>query len=362
MQDENIISILFWLRRGRTNKAGTAPIMCRITCNTVRANDFSTKLKCKVSDWNAKKQIVRGNSQDVRTTNEMLDGIRSKIKKHWLELENSGELVTAQILKDLYLGKKQKHSYSFLEVYAKYLSWYEKRELAGEVGSDTVDAVRVKYGHLKSYLSSVGKTGILLDDIPRAMFEDMKLYFLIDVKLSNNYVAKILAAYKSVLEYAVNNNYLLKNPFGGLTVKKEYTDPDFLALEHLKILENYHFENETFDKVRDFFVFCCYTGLAWIDYDALSQNEVVESDGGLWLDSQRQKGRSQNYGQYFTPISEKALEIYHKYGSNVEHLPRMTNQTFNRILKEVQAVVGIERGKDKNGLHCHLARHTFVWH
>lgn len=362
MRNENNVNILFWLRVARANKAGAAPIMCRITCNGVRAGDFSTKLKCNVSEWNAKRQIVKGASENSKTINQMLDGIRAKINKIWLELENNDMLVTASKLKELYLGNgQQQRSYTFLGVYDLYLAWYKKRLKAGEVGNRVVEAVTAKRQHLIDYLSSLGMNDVFIDEVTRAWFEDIKLFLLVEKRLKVNTSAKTMACYKAVLEYAVNHDYLEKNPFRGLTVKKEYTDPDFLELEHLEILENYEFENATFDRVRDFFIFCCYTGLAWTDYDALTQSEVVEQAGGLWLDSQRQKGRSQNYGKYFTPISEKALEIYHKYGSNVENLPKMTNQTFNRFLKEIQAVVGIERGKGKSGLHCHLARHTFVW-
>jgi hypothetical protein len=36
--------------------------------------------------------------------------------------------------------------------------------------------------------------------------------------------------------------------------------------------------------VRDIFLFCCYTGLAYADIEKLKQTEIIKgNDGGLWI-------------------------------------------------------------------------------
>jgi len=361
MAKNNILGVLFWIRKSKSKRAIHGSILCRITLNGERATEFSTGLRCKLSDWNAKRQVVKGASAEAKAMNDVLVNIRAGLKQLLLEMEGLGQEITADTLKEAYLGKKTKRHFTLLEVYDAYLDWYEKRKKAGEVGQAIIDFVKSKRSHLVSYLQQRDKMGVLIEKVPRAWFEDIKLFLMVDRDLKVNTTRKVMMLYKSVLEYGVNQGYLNRNPFSGLSVKKEYQDPDFLSLEHLDILENYVFENKTLDRVRDFFIFCCYTGLAWVDYHHLTQVEVVSARGQLWLDSQRQKVRNRNCGKYLTPLAGEALKIYQKYGSNVENLPRMTNQAFNRELKKVQALCGIERGKDKNKLHCHLARHTFVW-
>ena len=124
------------------------------------------------------------------------------------------------------------------------------------------------------------------------------------------------------------------------------------------MLANKKIEIERVGHVRDIFVFCCYTGLAYIDVKQLRRTELLKGvDGKEWLMTQRQKTESPTR----LPLLPKALEIVGKYRSHPECaksnlvLPVLSNQKMNAYLKELADICGI-----KKVLTFHIARHTFA--
>lgn len=112
------------------------------------------------------------------------------------------------------------------------------------------------------------------------------------------------------------------------------------------------------DIVRDMFVFCCFTGLAYIDVKKLTPNNIVPHiDGSQWIQSARQKTRS----KLGIPLLPTAMEILEKYQSHpkVQNgecvIPVLSNQKSNAYLKEIADRCGISKN-----LTTHLARHTFA--
>jgi site-specific recombinase XerD len=110
--------------------------------------------------------------------------------------------------------------------------------------------------------------------------------------------------------------------------------------------------------VRDVFVFCCYTGLSYVDVEKLTPKDISRGlDGEYWIFTERTKtGNSSNI-----PLLPKALELVAKYQDEPENvnngklLPVISNQKLNAYLKELATICGI----DKN-ITFHMARHTFA--
>ncbi|MEO0901744.1 MAG: site-specific integrase [Bacteroidota bacterium] len=112
------------------------------------------------------------------------------------------------------------------------------------------------------------------------------------------------------------------------------------------------------DLVRDIFVFCCYTGLAYADVKQLRQEDIIIGvDGYRWIKMARKKTKAISSIPLLPP-AEAIIEKYseHPYvldGKGV--LPVLTNQKSNAYLKEIADVCGINKN-----LTTHLARHTFA--
>lgn len=135
-------------------------------------------------------------------------------------------------------------------------------------------------------------------------------------------------------------------------IKKEVV---FLTTEELQKLEDYTFHQSRLETVKDMFVFCCYTGLAYTEMANLEEKHIIKGfDGNNWRKMMREKTQK----EVSIPILPKSANIIEKYqnkGKNGKLLPILSNQKFNSYLKEIADVVGIE----KNLTH-HIARKTFA--
>jgi integrase len=115
---------------------------------------------------------------------------------------------------------------------------------------------------------------------------------------------------------------------------------------------------ERLDVVRDIFVFCCYTGLAYVDVHKLKRSELVKGiDSNLWIYTHRQKTDTLSRIPVL-PIALAIIRSYDKHPQCIARdtlLPVMTNQKMNAYLKEIANIA-----KVKKPLTFHIARHTFA--
>jgi integrase len=121
---------------------------------------------------------------------------------------------------------------------------------------------------------------------------------------------------------------------------------------------NKKLHTERLELVRDIFVFCCFTGFAYIDVKNLTQeNLVMGIDGGKWINTERNKTKVRTN----IPLLDIPLKIIAKYNNNPRTinsgklLPVLSNQKSNAYLKEIADLCGINKN-----LTTHLARHTFA--
>ena len=78
---------------------------------------------------------------------------------------------------------------------------------------------------------------------------------------SNNGTLKHLQRLKKVIGLAIKRGDLSSNPFGAYQMKKEKVNREFLSIDELNAIEEIELKNATLRKVRDIFIFVCYTGL-----------------------------------------------------------------------------------------------------
>ena len=156
----------------------------------------------------------------------------------------------------------------------------------------------------------------------------------------------------------VANGWIARDPFYNYKVKFKWVDREFLSAEELQRLVNLDIRWPRIDIVRDMFVFCCYTGLAYIDVQKLNQDNLVRNiDGNLWIEAKRTKTDA----KFSIPLLPTALSIIEKYQDHPKVvngecvLPVLSNQKSNAYLKEIADLCGI-----KKNLTTHLARHTFA--
>lgn len=114
----------------------------------------------------------------------------------------------------------------------------------------------------------------------------------------------------------------------------------------------------TSPKARDIFLFSCCTGLAYIDTQKLTHENInLGLDGNKWIFTKRQKTKTTSN----IPLLPQAEDIIEKYKEHKtclnsgKLLPVLSNQKMNAYLKEIADLCGINKE-----LTYHIARHTFA--
>ena len=101
------MKILFWLRKAKLNKVGTAPLNCRITVEGLRSPDFSTSIRATLEEWNAKTQKFKGVSDENVLKNTKLKEIENRLNIIYLDLEKNRKPFTANTIYEIYHQKDE---------------------------------------------------------------------------------------------------------------------------------------------------------------------------------------------------------------------------------------------------------------
>ena len=107
--------------------------------------------------------------------------------------------------------------------------------------------------------------------------------------------------------------------------------------------------NDKLSRVRDLFIFCCYTGLSYADMNLFDYyKDVVKDNGMQYIDGERFKTGT----GFYTPLLHPALEVLERYSYK---LPSLSVQNYNDYLHVIE-----EKLEFRKPLTSHIARHTYA--
>lgn len=347
------INITFLLARNRLNQAGRCSIRCRITYLQKRY-EFATGLFLNPSYWYSKQQLAKPPNTENTFINNELSLIKNKINQAFLLLQIQESSFTAEDIYYQFKGKPQIRNKSVVEYYNEYLIMYKK--LVGiEVKLSTWNKFNYILNDVKDFIKSkFSQKDILLKDLEYSFIIDFEYYLKTEKQQKQVTINKALQRLKKVVKSAVINKHLDSFPFEEHKAKRVVTNVVYLTAEELEKLENHQFSQPRLEQVKDMFIFCCYTGLAYNEMSKLEQKHIVVGfDSNKWIQMIREKTSK----LISVPLLPKSTTIIEKYinEDSLHILPRISNQKFNSYLKEISEIVGIE----KNLTH-HIARKTFA--
>ena len=353
MQD--LLSILFYIRKKGTSNPSKGTIYLRITVNGKRA-EVSTMRKVSLSKWNAKANKVIGYTIDAKQTNRQLDVIKNRIYEIFQnQVNDEMDIVSALTIRDEFIGTNKSRKL-ILEMIEEH-----NLRMARLVGKDYSFRTLQRYKTTKKHLAKYNKESFGLVDYPLKKI-DVKyingfIYFLkAEQNLSHNSALKYVAYFKKIIRVAFANGWLDKDPFYNFKLRPQTIDKEFLSNDELVKLIQCDFSIQRLEHVRDVFIFSCYTGLAYVDVEKLIEDDIVIGmDGRRWIKVIRTKTKTLSS----IPILPIAEQILSKYASltkiDIKLLPVYSNQRTNGYLKEIADFSGITKK-----LTFHMARHTFA--
>lgn len=155
--------------------------------------------------------------------------------------------------------------------------------------------------------------------------------------------------FKSYINMAAKAGLTNYSPYSDFQFKRgQHKDPVFLTEDELHKIEKWEPATERLERVRDVFVFQCYTGLAYVDLAKFSKDDISNHNGHEIIRSNRQK-TDQAFVSILLP---KAKGILIKYNYD---LPVISNAKYNDYLKLVGDGAGITKV-----ITTHVARHTYA--
>jgi len=342
------LAVLFFLKRNRINKIGKCPIRCRITFLKNR-KEFSTGIFINPDHWGSGKQKASPSSTENILLNNKLSLIYQQIDKAFLMLQILPNDFDVDDIYRKYKGEDSKEEISILGAYDLHNDKTKKL-----IGIDFNQLSWSRYVESRRKVAlfitkSYKRKDVRLKDLDLKFIKDLEYFFKTELKLKQATVYRSIQRVKKIIQFAIAENYLKKDPFHLYKNKKYKTVIVYLTDEELKRLEKHTFSQIRLQQVKDLFIFCCYTGLAYTEMTTLTTNNIeIGFDGNEWIQMIRKKTNR----EISIPVLPKAKEILEKY----EHeLPKISNQKFNSYLKEISILLNI----DKKLTH-HIARKTFA--
>jgi len=333
--------INFFCRPSKVKKSGKCPLEISIAINGSR-KFFTLDRDAKAEDFDTVKQKMKRDT----ATNEYIETIRAKCYAIETEMIKRGLYLTVDTFYEVYKNGFEENTITLLQLFKKHNEQFEKKIKSGVITDTTLYKYTVTMRYLSDYLKTLKKQDIMVKDITPMFIEDF--FVFLRATQSNNTAIQKMKQLKKICRIAVEEGYIKASPFKTI-LKKEQKEVNPLTLEELRTIRNKQIKIERLARVRDLFVFECYTGLAFTDLDNLTKdNFVVDSEGNEWIVKARQKTHIQST----IPLLPVAKEILLKYQ---DQLPSLTNQKYNSYLKELGDICGINKS-----LHSHLARHTFA--
>ncbi len=100
---KSTFTILFYARKNQVNRMGKAGIMIRVSVNG-ESVQFSSKLDIEPQLWDATNQKMIGTTKAAREFNALLDEIRTSLRNRYREIEKYEAYVTAEKVRNAFLG------------------------------------------------------------------------------------------------------------------------------------------------------------------------------------------------------------------------------------------------------------------
>lgn len=346
--------VIFVIQKGKCRPDGTAPIVARITLNGEMVH-FSTKLYIHPDRWLPLEYKTIGKTSEEKLINETLFDLQSTIKRKYNEMLFRGEVVTANKIKSSMLCLDDR-SMTLISLCDLYISEYEKLVLSQDYGKESYFRYKVCRKRLQEFMLDVYKVNDLpLQDVNKRFLDKLYLWLRSERKLNNNTAVKFMHRFSSIHKMARDNGWVVGDPFKQQNLHLDKVDRGYLTTEEIARIQTKEFDSQRLERVRDIFLFSCYTGLAYIDVNNLSEEHLKEwADGSMWICFKRQKTK--------VPFNVRLLDIPLQIIKKYEHcrtgrrlLPVPTNQKCNEYLKEIAEVCGIHKE-----ITFHVARHTFA--
>ncbi|WP_052332558.1 site-specific integrase [Bacteroides neonati] len=320
-------------RRRTATDVKPATVEIEIYFSRQQRKFVNTGIQILPEQWN-ESIVVKHNDADQ--LNNTLLGIKKKVERILIAMDVDKEPISMQSFNARYEGAVKPTS--FIDFMYDCICKRQIRDSTRRAHIAAWETVR-RFGKMRTFSDLTPETLKRFDDFLRA--EDPKRCQVTIHGYHKRVKPYILEAHK--LRYIDYSPYDVFDVSRGTSKEREP-----LNQYELNLLRDAELPDKL-ARVRDVFVFGCYTGLSYSDICLFRYDkDVVQSNGMYYIDGERLKTGT----KFYTPVLKPALDILLKYN---ERLPTISIQKYNDFLHVIELRLGL-----KKPLTSHIARHTFA--
>lgn len=158
----------------------------------------------------------------------------------------------------------------------------------------TVQRYETSLKHTRDFVwETYHKKDVLLDEVSRQFIEDYEFWLKTEKKCCHNTATKYLKNFKKITRIALAKGWMKNDPFLEIRFSLDKVEPDFLEDSEIQKLISKEIDIPRLSQVRDIFVFCCFTGLAFSDIHGLRKEHIVEDSNGVrWIRKEDRRPKS----------------------------------------------------------------------
>ena len=342
----NIIFALEGRKKNGVPIVKNVPIRMRVIYARHRI-EFTTGYRIDVSKWDADKQRVKNGctnklKQSASEINADLLRYYTEVQNIFKEFEVQETMPTAQQLKDTF-NMRVRNTVEDEQKEVQISFWNVVDEFVKECGSlnNWTDSTYKKFSTVKNHIREFKKNANFEYFDENGLNEYVN--FLREKKdMRNSSVGKQIGFLKWFLRWSFKKGYNHNIAYETFKPKLKTTPKKviFLTWDELNKLKDYQIpkDKQYLERVRDVFLFCCFTSLRYSDVRNLKRSDVkpdhievttVKTADSLVIE----------LNDHSKAILEKYKDVH--FENNIA-LPVISNQKMNDYLKELGELAGID--------------------
>ena len=340
------LTLRFELRKDTVNKKGEHPIFLIIRVASQRRK-LTTNVKAIPELWDNENQRIKLNTAilkkellkkyneidlpsnfEIKRSNIYLEEMSNGLEAIAARFELDGTAYSADMVLDKYKQsfvaktKMEEPTNLVFDFIDQYIT---ENAPSREKGSLSV------YKALKRHLEAFQKHNnikVRFAEINYAFFQSFQNYLIQYRAINNVTIAKQLSTFKTFLGYAKKNGIPISDDYKNFTVKRQKLEVIALTNEEFLRLLKVDLEKQVrLASVRDVFCFSCATGLRYSDLEQLRTEHINEHEIRITVKKTKEP--------LIIPLNSYSTAILNKYKDNLRPLPMISNQHFNKYIKEI---------------------------
>ena len=283
---------------------------------------FSTGVKVTKNRWSRSGKVT--GCMDMIVMNRRIDEMKRMVDKYIVGLMENEEPFDFDRFKAWMVARDEQG--------IGFVDWVEKR-IAER--NDIRKSTKRNHMKLVALLRKVGNIRTFADVTKKNVLK-MDTY-LHSTGIRQTTIASYHKFMKTYVHDAMSSGLIEKDPYIGVKIDiGKSVWGRFLTVDEVEEIEKAEMPTESLKRVKDLFLFQCYTGLAYADLMRFDMSKAVKGEKYYLVTDDRKKT-----GEGYTVVlMEKAMDILKKYDYK---LPKMTCEQYNMRLKIMADACGIEK-------------------